>query len=186
MARPTKYTLELRNQLINYIADGLTIRDACFGAGISEDTFWRWNREKLEFAEAIKQATANQKWSSEALAHTSEYRRYIRKAQIHSRTTLNYQNPTHTHLGNQKPQNQVLVASEDISGKKFDHQAQATSDSLPTRSEPPTNVFGELIPSKPYYNQTTSKVEWIEKELYGRYVLHRCELEVWLSYNSFI
>lgn len=174
MARPTKYTLELRDQLIGYISDGLTVRDACFGAGISEDTFWRWNREKLEFAEAIKQATSNQKWSSEALARTSEYRRYTRRVQICSRTTLNHQNPTRTHLEVQKLQKQALAASESISGNKFDHQTQTTLDSLPVRSEPPTNAFGELIPSEPYYNQTTNKVEWVEKELYGRCVLHRC------------
>lgn len=82
MTRPSKYTQELKDQIAGYIKDGLTIRDACFGAGISEDTFWRWNQEKLEFAEAIKKATISQKWSSEALARTSGYRRYARKAQI--------------------------------------------------------------------------------------------------------
>lgn len=45
MARPSKYTQELKDQIVSYITDGLTIRDVCFGAGISEDTFWRWNRE---------------------------------------------------------------------------------------------------------------------------------------------
>ena len=34
-----KYAPELTNQLVGYISDGLTIRDACFGAGISKDTF---------------------------------------------------------------------------------------------------------------------------------------------------
>lgn len=61
MARPSKYTQELKDQIAGYITDGLTVRDACLGAGISEDIFWRWNREKLEFAEVIKQVTVNQK-----------------------------------------------------------------------------------------------------------------------------
>lgn len=66
MARPTKYTPELRDRT-------LAVRDTCFGARISEATFWRWNRERAEFAEVVKQATTVQKWSSEAIARTSEY-----------------------------------------------------------------------------------------------------------------
>lgn len=95
MARPSKYNSELKDRIAGYIADGLTVRDACYGAGITEDTFWRWSREKVEFAEVIKQATAKakQKWSSEALMRTSEYRRYTRKAHICSRKPLNSHPP---------------------------------------------------------------------------------------------
>ncbi len=159
MARPSKYTQELIDQLTGYIADGLTVRDACFGAGISEDTFWRWNREKLEFAEAIKKATSTQKWSSEALMRTSEYRRYIRRTHICPKKRLDDQNPTCTHLHTRMPQKQALEASDDISQNVFHHQTKATPDLLPIRSEPPTSIFGELIPSGPYYNQITNKVE---------------------------
>ncbi len=182
MARPSKYNSELKDQLVGYIADGLTVRDACYGAGISEDTFWRWNREKLDFAEAIKQATATakQKWSSEALMRTSEYRRYTRKAHICSRKPLNRPNPTRTHLGNQKPQNQALTASGSISVATASKQTiTGEQNTLPTRTEPLTNLFGELMPTKPYYNPTTDKIEWVEKELYGRCVLHRCDLDTW-------
>ncbi len=180
MARPSKYTKELKDQIAGYITDGLTIRDACFGAGISEDTFWRWNREKLEFAEAIKQATANQKWSSEALARTSGYRRYARKAQICSRKPLNRSSLTHTRPDGQKPQNQVLTALSSISVTTTSRQSINNEQStLSTRTEPLINPFGELMPTKPYYNPATHKVEWVEKELYGRCVLHRCDLDLW-------
>lgn len=182
MARPSKYNLELKDQLVGYIADGLTVRDACYGVGISEDTFWRWNREKLDFAEAIKQATvkAKQKWSSEALMRTSEYRRYTRRAHICSRKLLNHPNPTRTHLINQKPQNQALTASEGISVATVSKQTIAgEQNTLPTHTEPLTNLFGELMPTKPYYNSNTDKVEWVEKEMYGRCVLHRCSLGIW-------
>ena len=182
MARPTKYTPELRDQLAGYIGNGLTVRDACFGARISEDTFWRWNRERADFAEAIKQATAEQKWNSEALARTSEYRRYTRKAHICSRKPTVHQNYTQAHFDNQKRQNRALVALESVSASTVSKQVAASEPNiLPARTEPPTNLFGELMPTKPYYNSTTDKVEWIEKELYGRCVLHRCELDVWES-----
>lgn len=182
MARPSKYTSKLKDQLVGYIADGLTVRDACYGAGISEDTFWRWNREKLDFAEAIKQATAKakQKWSSEALMRTSEYRRYTRKAHICSRKPLNRPNLTRTHLVNQKLQNQALMTSESISVVTASKQTiTGEQNTLPTRTKPLTNLFGELMPTKPYYNPTTDKVEWVEKEMHGRCVLHRCDFGVW-------
>lgn len=181
MARPSKYSPELKDQLVGYIADGLTVRDACYGAGISEDTFWRWNREKLDFAEVIRQATetAKQKWSSEALMYTSAYRRYARKARICSRKALNHRDFTRTHFDDQNLQKRALEVSGGIFGKKLNRQVQTTIGSLPVRSEPPINAFGELVFSEPYYNKTTGKVEWVEKELYGRYVIHRCGVENW-------
>lgn len=185
MARPTKYTPELRDQLAGYIGDGLTVRDACFGARISEDTFWRWNREKVDFAEAIKQATTAQKWSSEALARTSEYRRYIRRAHICPRKQVKHQNRTQTHFGNQKCQNRALVASESVSASATSKQAAASEQNiLLTRTELPTSPFGELIPTEPYYNPKSGKVEWVERNLYDRCVLHRCELEVWKNFSD--
>lgn len=183
MARPSKYNQELVDQIVGYIADGLTIRDTCYGAGISEDTFWRWNREKPEFAEAIKKATSQQKWSSEALKRTSEYRRYTRKAHIHSRKTLKRQRPICSRLASEKPSERVLEASEGIISCLVGNQQSRIQDILPTRSEAPTDAFGKLVFAKPYYNQTTDRIEWVEKETYGRYVLHSCRVEVWEEYE---
>lgn len=175
MARPSKYTKELVDQIVGYIADGLTIRDTCYGAGISEDTFWRWNREKVEFAEAIKKATNQQKWSSSELMRTAEYRRYTRKARIHSKR----QKPICAHIASEKPSEQALRASDGIISQRISRWQPNPRNILPTRSEAPTNAFGKLVFSEPYYNQTTDRVEWIEKETYGRYVLHSCRVEVW-------
>ena len=71
MARPTKYTEELTKRIRQYLVDGLTVRDCCFGVGISEDTFCRWRREKPEFAKLVQEATEAQCWSSLGLARTS-------------------------------------------------------------------------------------------------------------------
>lgn len=63
MARPSKYTpelTELTKRIKQYISDGLTVRDACYGVGISEGTFCRWRREKPEFARLVQKATEAQ------------------------------------------------------------------------------------------------------------------------------
>lgn len=186
MARPSKYNPELVKRIAQYITDGLTIRDACYGVGITEDTFCRWRREKPEFAKIVNDATAAQgTWSSVALAQTSDYRRYTRKQkqcqkqQRHINTHLESENAPEGPL--RKPQgyfeNEVVSPSFDI------------ATLLPARTEPPTNDFDELVYSKPYYNSTTDKVEWVEKEMYGHYVLHRCSVERWvemLDVDSFI
>lgn len=179
MARPSKYNQGLVSQIVGYIADGLTIRDTCYGAGISEDTFWRWNREKPEFAKAIKKATNRQKWSSEALARTSEYRRYTRKAYIHSKRTLKRQKPICTHIASEKPSEQALGVPKGIISQSMSIRQPSVQNSLPTRSEAPRDAFGELVFAEPYYNQTTDRVEWVEKETFGRYILHSCRVEVW-------
>lgn len=171
MARPSKYTPELVKRIAQYITDGLTIRDACYGVGITEDTFCRWRREKPEFAKAISEATANQNtWSSAALAKTSSYRRYTRKQkqQRHKNTYLEQENALEEPLN--ASQSHFVIAPI---VPKVDIRTL-----LPTRTEPPTNAFGNLAYSEPYYNPTTDKVEWVEKEMYGRYVLHRCSPEI--------
>lgn len=179
MARPSKYNKELVEQIVGYIADGLTIRDSCYGVSISEDTFWRWNREKVEFAEAIKKATNQQKWSSEALKRTREYRRYTRKRHIHSRKTLKHQKPICPRIASEKPLERALEASEGIISQNTGRWQPSPRNILPTRSEAPRDAFGELAFAEPYYNQTTDRVEWVEKETFGRYILHSCRVEVW-------
>lgn len=171
MGRPSKYTPELVKHIAQYITDGLTIRDACYGAGITEDTFCRWRREKPEFAKVVNDATAAQGvWSSTALAQTSHYRGYTRKQkryQEHKRSIDTYPELENaSEVPKNASQGHFIVAPI---VPKVDIRTL-----LPTRTEPPTNAFGDLIYSEPYYNPTTDKVEWVEKEMYGRYVLHRC------------
>ena len=56
MARRSKYTPELVQQICEILAEGNTRRTACVLAGVSEDTFYTWLRAKPEFAERIKAA----------------------------------------------------------------------------------------------------------------------------------
>lgn len=182
MARPTKYTPELTKRIRQYIADGLTIRDACYGANISEDTFCRWRREKPEFAKLVQEATEAQRWSSTGLARTSEYRRYQRRIK-HRQTQPESAKWPDTHLEAKDALEQALNGSEShfvsqdtvlLTNPSFGARVR-----LKERDEPPINDFGELVCCMPYYNPTTNKVEWVEKETYGRPVLHRCSIKKW-------
>jgi len=179
MTRPSKYTPELTKRVHQYIADGLTVRDACYGVGISEDTFCRWRREKPEFAKLVQEATEAQCWSSAGLARTSEYRRYQRRVKRVQKQVLS-KKQSKTYLGTEK-------AQETPPNAFIRHSSQTTSipgsfgaaKKLMERNEPLVNDFGELICCAPYYNCTTNKVEWVERETYGKPVLHRCSVEKW-------
>jgi transposase len=56
VGRPTKFTPERVQQILDAIALGATFRLACMYAGVSEDTFARWREAKTDFADAVKQA----------------------------------------------------------------------------------------------------------------------------------
>lgn len=180
MARPTKYTPELTKRIRQYLSDGLTIRDACYGAGISEDTFCRWRREKPEFAKLVQEATEAQSWSSLGLARTSEYRRYTRRAKRTQNKTKS-EKQAYTHLDPDNTLETPLKASErHLAWLDNIRPRVDIVSTLPTRTKPPVDeLFGELICCTPYRNITTNKVEWVEKEMYGRPVLHHCSLEKW-------
>lgn len=181
MARPTKYTEELVRRIRQYLADGLTVRDACYGAGISEDTFCRWRREKPEFAKLVQEATEAQAWSSLGLARTSEYRRYTRRAKRTQNQEKSEKQPN-TRLGTENALETPLNASERHSGVWLGTNllnVTSKTNQLPTRVKPPVDEFGELVCCSPYRNSITNKVEWVERETYGRPILHRCSLEKW-------
>lgn len=177
MARPTKYTPELTKRIKQYISDGLTVRDACYGAGISEDTFCRWRREKPEFAKLVQEATEAQRWSSAGLARTSEYRRYQRRLKRHQ-TQPESQKGSDTQLCAESALKQALKGSQGYSSSSS-LASSGFGVRLETRTNPPTNDFGELVCCEPYYNSETSKVEWVERETYGKPVFHRCSVEKW-------
>lgn len=177
MARPSKYTPELTKRIKQYISDGLTVRDACYGVNISEDTFCRWRREKPEFARLVQEATEAQCWSSAGLARTSEYRRYQRRLKRHQ-TQLESQKGSDTHLCTESALIKVLKAPQGYSGSSS-LVSSGFGARLETRTSPPTNDFGELVCCDAYYNPATNKVEWVERETYGRPVFHRCSVEKW-------
>lgn len=176
MARPSKYTPELVKRITQYIADGLTIQDVCYGANISADTFCRWRKEKPEFDAAIVKATEAQTWSSAALAQTSEYRRYTRRQKHKQNTIKNKPEGINTGLEHNKALLGLLRASQSHFNNESCGQvgrADNFDDKLPERSGPPVNEFGELVRCDPYLNTTNGRVEWVEKEMYGRCVVHR-------------
>lgn len=177
MARPSKYTPKLTKRIRQYIADGLTVRDACYGVGISEDTFCRWRREKPEFAKLVQEATEAQCWSSASLARTSEYRRYQRRLK-RSQAQPESQKGSDTRLCTESALITALKAPQGYSSSS-NLVSSSSGAELETRTNPPTNDFGELVCCEPYYNSETNKVEWVERETYGKPVFHRCSVEKW-------
>ena len=81
MARPTKITDEKKLKLADFIRSGLTIKDACYGVGISPSTFNRLRAKDLEFDKLINEATKGGWSNAEALAKY-HYRGYKRKLPI--------------------------------------------------------------------------------------------------------
>lgn len=80
MGRRTKYSAKIEDKLTMFIRDGLTISDACYGAGISVATFNRWRHDNVKFNQAINEATSRQWESSFALAKYGA-RKYRRRFQ---------------------------------------------------------------------------------------------------------
>ena len=56
MPRPTKYTPECVNKIVEAVKMGATYELAAGYAGVSEAQFYEWKKRKPEFLEAIKKA----------------------------------------------------------------------------------------------------------------------------------
>lgn len=56
MARPTKYTPETANRILEGIRLGMTYRHAAMYAGIDEATLLRWRRRFADFAGQLQEA----------------------------------------------------------------------------------------------------------------------------------
>src|SRR5258708_39352616 len=54
--RPSKYQPETVDRLVEALADGLTIKQACIAAGIGEATLSRWKVEYPELLPQLEQA----------------------------------------------------------------------------------------------------------------------------------
>ncbi len=142
MARPTKITGEKKLKLADFIRSGLTIKDACYGIGISPSTFNRLRAKDLEFDKLIIEATEGSWSNAEALAKY-HYRGYKRKLPI-------------KHV--LQPEQQPVQASEvsqthDNMLDNSSNQPEAFLD-LPVRF-----TYPETRPSDYYYNGNTHRVE---------------------------
>ena len=144
--RPSKYSEEIGDKIARFIREGLTIKDACYGVGISDDTFRRWRDKYSEFNKKVVEAS-NQQWeSSEAIAkYHGGYRGYRRPKM---RLSPSYDQNMHSNQSEpQKPLREPLRASKPQFWM-----------GLPVRYQSPT----KLVPTPKYYNATTNRVEWIE------------------------
>lgn len=56
-----KYNSKIIREICNNVAKGSSNKDAALLAGISEETFYVWLREKPEFSESLKKAEAKRK-----------------------------------------------------------------------------------------------------------------------------
>ena len=56
--RPTKYTPATVRRICEAVALGVPNKHAAALAGISEETFCKWQREKIQFSESIQRAIA--------------------------------------------------------------------------------------------------------------------------------
>lgn len=54
IGRPTKYRPEMCNRVIDLMAQGTSLFEVAADLGISEDTLYRWKKERSSFSEAIK------------------------------------------------------------------------------------------------------------------------------------
>ncbi|MBR2998430.1 transposase [Candidatus Saccharibacteria bacterium] len=163
--RPTKYTEELGDKIARHILEGLTIKDACYGAGISDDTFRRWREKYPEFNKKVVEASNKQWESSEAIAkYHSGYRPYRRP-----KTYLSPDYDENVRKVSSVPQN---PAKEPLMPPRPQFWM-----GLPVKYQAPD---GELVPTPRYYNATTDRVEWVERDFRGRCVFHTCRSETYV------
>lgn len=59
MGAKGKYTPEIVTKIASIIEEGNFARTACLICDISEETYYKWLREKNDFSEAIKKSEAN-------------------------------------------------------------------------------------------------------------------------------
>jgi predicted nucleic acid-binding protein len=62
MARPTKYTPEVVDAILDALRAGNTRRASVAAAGVSEDSFGRWLAAYADFADVVRKAEAEQRF----------------------------------------------------------------------------------------------------------------------------
>lgn len=142
MARPTKITDEKKLKLADFIRSGLTIKDACYGVGISPSTFNRLRAKDMEFDKLIIEATEGSWSNAEALAEY-HYRGYRRKLPI-KRVV--------------QPKQQSVQVSE--ASQMHDNMLSSSLNQPETFLGLPVRfTYPETRPSDYYYNGNTHRVE---------------------------
>lgn len=144
MARPTKITNEKKLRLADFVRSGLTIKDACYGVGISTSTFNRLRAKDADFDKLIIEATEGG-WTNAGALAKYHYRGYKRK------------NPPKRLISPKKP----LIETPSIPPRhyKANTDSQKTYLGLPVRF-----TYPEQRPSDFYYNGNTNRVERFTKD----------------------
>ncbi len=156
MSKPTKYTPDTTERLLDAIRSGFTVKMACAMAGMTDMTLSRWRRRHPDFDAEFKKATEEQTWYSRKAVRKAGFRVYERKPNKH-------------------PQNQEKALREQISGSegRSEQGEMVMYEGLPMR-------FGGIAEDKPYLpcvNPSNGRVEYLKREN-GRNVQHICDIEV--------
>lgn len=156
MSKPTKYTPDTTERLLDAIRSGFTVKMACAMAGMTDMTLSRWRRRHPDFDAEFKKATEEQTWYSRKAVRKAGFRVYERKPNKH-------------------PQNQEKALREQISGSegRSEQGEMVMYEGLPMR-------FGGIAEDKPYLpcvNPSNGRVEYLKREN-GRDVQHICDIEV--------
>ena len=158
MSKPTKYTPDVTQKLLDAIRSGFTVKMACAMAGMTDMTLSRWRRQHSDFDTEFKKATEEQTWYA---------RKALKKAKIRT-----YERKTHKH-----PRNSQKALTGQIQGSDghIVSEVEGTQfyEGLPVR-------FGSITEDKSYtpcVNPANGRVEYLKREN-GYNVRHVCNIEV--------
>lgn len=156
MSKPSKYTPETTQKLLNAIRSGFTVKAACAKAGVTDMTLSRWRRQHPDFDAEFKKATEEQTWYGRKALRKAGFRTYERKPDKH-------------------PQNQEKASEGQIRDSEGQNKQSeiVMYEGLPVR-------FGSIVEDKPYLpcvNPSNGRVEYLKRE-HGRNVQHICNIEV--------
>ncbi len=90
MARPTKYTDEIVNEIIGGVAVGMTDKDAALAAGITEQTLSRWRKRYVDFDNRLMRARKQRSRLLLRRIHTASERDWKAAAELLDRTDREY------------------------------------------------------------------------------------------------
>lgn len=99
VGRRSRYVESTIKEVLYGISLGLTNKDAALAAGVSEDTFYRWEREKPNFSSRVEQAKAARVRLLMRQLTTAAAQRDIRAiGELLDRTTTDYRRVTKTDM----------------------------------------------------------------------------------------
>ena len=156
MSKPTKYTLDVTQKLLDAIRSGFTVKMACAMAGVTDMTLSRWRRRHPDFDAEFKKATEEQTWYGRKAIRKAGFRTYERKPGKHPPS-----------------QEKSLRGATDGSEKQSSEGEIVLYEGLPVR-------FGSITEDKPYLpcvNPSNGRVEYLKREN-GRNIQHICDIEV--------